>query len=113
MLNKRFLLSKLRLDHILSFREPQQRLQAVREITNNVPNNLSEVYKGIMARIEDNDRDLAMKIFSWLFRAWRILLMDELLEALVVEETGTDLDREFLLEPSDVIRCCNGLVIWE
>jgi hypothetical protein len=113
LLNKRFLLAKLWLDHILSFREPRKRLQAVHEITNNVPNNLWDVYKGVIERIEKGDRDLALRIFSWLFRAQRILRMDELLEALVVEKGDTDLDRECLLEPSDVIKCCNSLVVYE
>ena len=66
-----------------------------------------------MKRIEISDRDLAVRIFSWLFRALRILTMEELLEALVVEEGDGDLERECLLEPMDVITCCNGLVLYE
>ena len=109
----RFLLVELWLDQILSLREPRKRLQAVEEMTKSIPNSLSEIYKGLLGRIDEIDRDLAFRIFSWLFRAQRILRMEELLEALVVEEGDKDLELECLLEPSYVIKCCNGLVLYE
>jgi hypothetical protein len=39
--------------------------------------------------------------------------MDELLEALVVEETDCDLERECMLEPSAIIECCKSLVLYD
>lgn len=112
-LTVRFLLAKLWLDQILRLREPRKRLHAVEEMTKSIPNSLSEAYQALIGRIDEIDRDLALRIFSWLFRAQRILRMDELLEALVVEEGDRDLERECLLEPSDIIKCCNGLVLYE
>jgi hypothetical protein len=66
-----------------------------------------------MDRIEKSDKELALKILSWLFRAQRILRMDELLEALVVEEGDQDLERECMLEPVAVVECCKSLVLYE
>jgi hypothetical protein len=105
----RFLLTKLRLDHILSLREPNKRLQAL----NKVPNDLSAAYSEILGRIESTDRDLALRILSCLFRARRVLRMDELLEILVVEDSKEDLETESFIEPADVIQCCKSLVLYE
>lgn len=112
-LTVRFLLAKIWLDQILRLREPRKRLQAVEEMTKNIPNSLTKAYQRFIEQIDEIDRDLAFRIFSWLFRAQRILRMDELLEALVVEEGDRDLERECLLEPSDIIKCCNGLVLYD
>lgn len=66
-----------------------------------------------MQRIEKSDMDLALKVFSWLLRAQRVLRMDELLEVLVVEEGDTHLEREGMLRPSEVVECCKSLVLYE
>jgi len=64
-----------------------------------------------MHRIERNDdTDFALKILSWIFRAQRTLKMQELLEALAVQDTDTQLDREFCADPHDIIDCCQSLV---
>jgi hypothetical protein len=66
-----------------------------------------------MERIEKSDKDLALRILSWLFRAQRVLRMDELLEALVVEEGDQDLEREYMLDAGSVVECCKSLVLYE
>jgi hypothetical protein len=66
-----------------------------------------------MQRIDKADMDLALKIFSWIFRAQRVLTMDELLEALVVEEGDECLERGGLLDPAEVVECCKSLVLYE
>src|SRR5438552_2062786 len=109
---RRFLLAKLRMDDILSVREPRRRLQALHNISSS-DDSVSKAYKGVVERIELADRDLAFRVFSWLFRSRRILYMDELLEALVVEVGDTDLDRESLLQAQDIIKSCNRLVMYE
>jgi ankyrin repeat protein len=112
MLILRFLLAKLRMDDILSVREPRRRLQALHNISRS-DDSVSKAYKGVVERIELADRDLAFRVFSWLFRSRRILHMDELLEALVVEVGDTDLDPESLLQGQDIIKSCNRLVMYE
>lgn len=108
----RFLLAKLQLDHIFSFREPRKRMKALET----VPRDMSSAYKDVMKRIEQSkpgDKELAIKILSWLFYAFRPLLMDELLEALVVEDGDRDLQRDDMLTPADVVECCKSLVVHE
>jgi hypothetical protein len=98
------------LQHVLSFgREPRKRRQAFKTI----PTKLFSAYDEIVNRIEQSDRDLAFRVMSWLFRAKTVLRMEELLEALVVEDGDRDLERDGMLEPSAVIECCKSLVIYD
>ena len=39
--------------------------------------------------------------------------MQELLEALVVDDGDLDLEFDYLLQPGDVIECCKSLVVHE
>lgn len=73
-----------------------------------------------MQRIERSrpgDKDLALRILSWLFHTQRALRMDELLEALVVEELEPKEEFEDMLQnmlaPDEVIECCQSLVLYE
>ena len=73
-----------------------------------------------MVRIENSspdDKELALRILSWISRALRPLRMNELLEALVTEVVlpNTTLEEalQCLLSPSDIIECCKSLVIYE
>jgi hypothetical protein len=69
-----------------------------------------------MERIETGrhgDTELAMKILSWIFHAQRALHMNELVEALVVTVGDQELERQYLLQPTDVIECCKSLVLPE
>jgi hypothetical protein len=104
------------MDYILSFREPRKRLAAV----HSAPKDLSSAYNEIISRIESGppgDKDLAMRILSWVLRSLRPLEMDELREALVVEDAEPDITLEELLQDrlssSDIIECCKSLVIHE
>lgn len=104
------------MEHVLQFREPKKRLIAI----DTVPSNMSSAYGDIIKRIETSrpgDKELATRIFSWICRSMRPLSMEELLEALVVEELEADLTLEGVLQdklsPADVIECCKSLVIHE
>ena len=89
-----------------------------------VPKDMYSAYNDVMERIENSrrgdDKDLAMRILSWLFRAQRTLHMDELLEALAVgpddddsDEDDQDLIHENMLQPFQIIECCKSLVLYE
>jgi hypothetical protein len=54
-----------------------------------------------------------MEVLSWILRAPRALRMDELLEALAVEDGDEDLEREFMLQPSQIVESCKSLVIYD
>lgn len=103
---------KFQLDHILSFREPRKRFDAFETIPRDVPS----AYTDLLERIENSrhgDSELAIKILSWIYFSRRPLLMDELLEALAVEEGDSHLQREYMLDPADVINCCKSLVSFD
>jgi hypothetical protein len=120
----RFLLAKLQMEHILSPRTAFAQMEAFKT----VPKGLYLAYDGVIERIESGrqgDVAFAMRIFSWIYRARRILEMDELLEALVIDEysqdivCGEDLDQELdaileeRLTPIDIVETCKGLVLYE
>src|SRR5436190_579279 len=101
------------MDHVLTYREPRKRLKAV----DTVPKDMSSSYADVIQRIEHSepgDRELGFKVLSWLFHAKRTLSMNELLEALAVEEFELNqrLDDILhdMLSPRDVIECCKSLV---
>lgn len=75
---------------------------------------MSTAYEDVINRIEQSgDIEPAIKILSWLFYAQEPLRMEALLEALVVEEGDRELQRDYMLKPTDVIDCCKSLVIHE
>jgi hypothetical protein len=108
-LTRRFLLAKFQLDHILRYREPRKRWEAAKT----VPKTLGSAYHDILSRMKEDEKVLALKILSWLANAQRTLYMNELREVLVLEEGDTELERRFLLEPSDVVECCRSLVQYD
>src|ERR1700737_4476296 len=92
--------------------KPKDRLKAL----NTVPMDLDAAYDDVMDRIKGSSggaKELALEVLSWIFRARRLLRMGELLEALVVEDGDEDLDRDCMLQPSQVIDCCKSLVVYD
>jgi hypothetical protein len=80
-----------------------------------VPRTMSAAYEDILKRIEQSgsgDMNLAIKILSWLFYTKEPLSMDALREALVVDEND-ELQRDYILDPEDIIDCCKSLVVHE
>jgi ankyrin repeat protein len=94
------LLAKLQLDHVLSPRDPKKQRKAFQT----VPKTLELAYNEVMQRIESSERSgdkaLALKIFSWLYRAMRNLSMDELLDVLAVD-VDNDVSDDDQLESGD------------
>ena len=86
----------------------------------NLPTDLFEAYNNAIERIETSrggDKDLAMKVFSWIYYAQKTLKMDELLEALVMEDAEAEDDLEdifpYMLAPGDIVECCKSLVSYD
>ena len=114
----RFLLAKLQMEHILS---PRTTLAQMKRFKT-VPKDLYPAYHSVIERIKngrDGDADVAMRIISWIYHARRTLQMDELLEALVVEEYSqnastehSDEDLDEILEdkpkPTDIVEILQG-----
>jgi ankyrin repeat protein len=109
--------------------QPNKRMKALKT----VPKDIFTAYRDVIERIENsyggNNKELALRIFSWLFYAQRPLLMNELLDALAVdsEESTSDGDEEDdgdeesqnckgdgnLLQPEQVIEVCRSLVVYD
>ena len=111
--------------------EPNKRKKALKT----VPKNIFTAYHEVIERIENsydgNNKELVLRIFSWLFYAQQPLLMNELLDALAVdsEEGNSDGDEEEdgdddsesqnckgddnLLQPEQVIEVCRSLVVYD
>jgi len=102
-------LLKFQLDHIFSYRNPRDRIVAV----NTAPKVLSAAYDNSFHRIAPVDKALVVKILSWILRAPRPLRIDELCEALTVQKYDTNLERESMPAPSEVIECSQSLIVHE
>ena len=103
------------MEHILDGPTPLQQINRLKT----VPMGLYAAYHSVIARI--NQKDFAMRIISWIYYSRRILQMDELLEALVVEEYSQnasgdeELDAilEYMGTPTEIVDACKGLVLYE
>lgn len=111
------------MEHILSPRSPHEQLKRLKT----VPKELYPAYNSVIERIEsgrEGDAEVAMRTISWIYRSRRTLVIDELLEALAVDEyfqdvsgegVGENLDciLENKLTPPEIVEICNGLVLYE
>lgn len=85
-------------------------------LENSVPTELFEAYETVMdtiTRSNDDSKELAQKILSWLFYALRPLQMSELREAIAVREGDRVLDDDDLLPTDDIVEVCRSLVSYD
>jgi hypothetical protein len=80
-----------------------------------VPSTISAAYADVITRIEKSpeQKELTMKVLSWVFYAKQPLKMNAILEALAIEDGDHCLQREYMLQPDDVIECCKSLIVHE
>jgi ankyrin repeat protein len=104
------LLAKLHIDSLTT----KNTVKAVREALKVLPKDLESTYDDAMRRIErqnDDDRDLAQRILTWIPNAKRPMSVAELREALAVETDTTSLDLDGLLDIEIIVSVCGGLII--
>jgi hypothetical protein len=70
---------------------------------------LEETYQAALDRIENDD--IGMRTLKWVTYAKRHLKSTELQHALAVEPTTRDIEEDDLIEVSDLVSRCAGLVI--
>ncbi|KAF8218034.1 ankyrin repeat-containing domain protein [Mycena galopus ATCC 62051] len=105
-----FLLAKLHLDSLST----KNTVKAVREALNSLPTELDSTYNEAMERIEhqnEDDRQLAHLVLTWVAYAVRPLFVNELREALAVEPEAKSVDPDNLLDTDIILSVCAGLVI--
>jgi len=109
----RFLLANFQLRYVL--REIGQ--SNMNEALKSLPASEIEAYEQIITRIRtgtERTSTAAIRTLKWIFHAARPLRMDELLEALLVEQRLNGInanDEKFL--PADIVAMCHSLVIHE
>lgn len=106
----RFLLAQLHMDSLQEVGSPK----AVRRALGRLPEDLDATYERAMQRIAAqgaHDKLYAELILQWISFATRQLSVDELLEALAVEEDTEELDRSNILDAELLTSVCCGLVI--
>ena len=102
---------KLRLEHVLSFRNKNDKLQHI----SSFPKTIDDAYEKLWNRIVENDIPYAIRIISWLFYARRPLHMEELQVAEALS-AGRDVERlcaDAFTSCEDIQECCRGLVVWD
>jgi hypothetical protein len=75
-----------------------------------LPKSLPDAYHKVLDQMEEGQRISAFEIMSWIFRAGRLLTIDELCEALSVQEDSDDLQEELTPEADYVVKTCESLV---
>ncbi|KAF6828382.1 ankyrin repeat protein [Colletotrichum plurivorum] len=99
--------AKLCMDRLSTLRTGRD----VRRILADIPSTLNETYAGILGRIPNQDHQIAREALAWLCFSLRPLSLDELAEAIIIEEDDTDIDADCrLTNPSVVPAICQGLV---
>ncbi|KAK3645527.1 hypothetical protein LTR56_002968 [Elasticomyces elasticus] len=79
-----------------------------------LPGTLDDTYESILLRVPRAVRHLVTESLTWLAFAHRPLTLNELNEAVIVEEGDRDIDIDFRLQPIDVLlTLCQGLLRWD
>ncbi|KAL8820994.1 MAG: hypothetical protein Q9223_000908 [Gallowayella weberi] len=107
-----FLLARLHLDSVARTTSAA----ALKASLHHLPRKLHDTYDEAIRRIENQDdehADLAKKVLSWILYASRSMTMLELQHALAIESTESNqgVDEEYIINASDIIYSCAGLVI--
>lgn len=78
---------------------------------NDLPSTLNDTYAMLLQRIPNHDYTIARNAFMWLSFSIKRLTLNQLAEAVVLEETDRDLNDDFrLTDPASVIEICHGLI---
>ncbi len=89
----------------------QRTPNAVRKALRELPETIDETYSAMLQRIPGPDKDLAREALFWLSFALKPLSLQELCEAVVLEDDGTDLDEDSRLQhPRVLLEICHGLI---
>jgi hypothetical protein len=108
----RFLLAQLHMDSLSSKLTPG----GITEVLRNMPHGikgLDAMYEEAMKRIngqEEEFRDLAKQVLSWVIHTERPLTTAELQHAVAVGDSAVELDKDFIPDIEDLTSVCAGLV---
>src|SRR5579859_4573516 len=109
----RFLLCEALLNYVLKFQKPRNIRKALDEA---MPTELFDLYETVMSQItqsEDDSKQLALETLSWVLYAKRPLHIDELQEAITIEEGDRGLDKEDLPLAQTLVEVCGSLIVYD
>jgi len=89
-------------------------LAAVRKALEILPKEMDGTYDEAMDRIErqnEDDKELAKQVFSWITHACRPLSVKELQHALAVMPGMTNVDPDAIIDEEILTAVCAGLVV--
>ncbi|KAF5972525.1 zinc finger C2H2-like [Fusarium coicis] len=106
--NGMFCYAQCEMDHLAS----QRTGRGVRRVLSDVPSNLNETYKRTLENIKNTeDRRLIKRALLWLAYSLRPLNLQELADAVVVEEDDDAIDNDIHLhDPMILLEYANGLI---
>lgn len=83
----------------------------IRTAIENLPKDLDETYNRCLSRIGRRQSPIAQKVLSWLMAAVKPFKTHQLLEALAIDPSTGNLERDKIPQIQDVLRFCANLVI--
>lgn len=84
------------------------------KVLSSLPGTLNETYALILSQVSRNHRNLVQEALLWLSFSLRPLTLQELCEALVIEEGDFTIDKSCRIHPPELILdLCKGLVVWD
>ncbi len=105
----RFQWVKCQLDELAELRTIKEMRQALKSL----PTDLHETYQRILSRVNRQDTDLARKALTWLAFSRRVLSLDELAEAIIIDPDATAFDDELRLRsPQELLHICGSLITY-
>ena len=110
MQSSRFRWVALQLEVLRDCRSPHHVMKQLAQL----PKDLNETYDRILGRIQEQDREDAVKLFQWLAFSICPLTLSELAEAIQVDFESQDLpwfnsERQYD-DAEDILRVCSGFV---
>ena len=106
----RFLLAQLHLDSLVSKTNRREVRRALANLPKEVDKTYDEAMKRIQIQVED-DRELAIRVLSWIAYSYRPLSTLELQYALAITPGMTAMDFDALEDVDLLTSVCAGLVV--
>jgi len=106
----RFLLIPFQLRHICG----QVTQKRIKKALRNIPTAVDEVFEDTLNRIKLKGHaayQLASKVFAWMIYATRPLHVEELLEAVAIEEWSNGQDLDDCIQEDFMMECCMGFIV--
>nr|OQO23637.1 hypothetical protein B0A51_09050 [Rachicladosporium sp. CCFEE 5018] len=101
---------ELQIQHISTQPTARRALQA----TQNTPKTLDDTYAATLARVPAESRDMVKEALAWVAFAHRPLDLDELNEAVIIEDEQQDIDDTYRIAPQDLLlTLCQGLLSFD